>query len=117
MVSQDIPRDEWDRCLDRFNREHHNEPVSVAKSDIQDGLRFAERTTPLMEIAHHQDPERISVTVRETPSSEVTHTIRDPHALTIDEPADADEDPRALLHVIGPGEHLIVRVDRPASHE
>jgi hypothetical protein len=117
MMSRDVPRDEWDRFLDRFNREHHDEPVSIAKSDIQDGLRFAERTTPLMAIAHHHDPERISVTVRETPFGDVTHTIRDPHALAVEEPAEVDEDPRVSLHVTGPGEYLIVRVDRPATGE
>ena len=115
MVSREVPRDDWDRFLDRFNREHRNEPVSVAKSDMQDGLRFAERTTPLMDIGRHQDPERISVTVRETPFSDVTHTIRGPAALPVNEPAEADEDLRVSLHVTGPGEYLIVRVDRPAT--
>ena len=117
MVTRDVPRDEWDRFIDDFNREHRNEPVSVAKSDVRDGLRFAERATPLMEIAHHRAPERISVTVRETPFGEVTHTIRDPDALTVEEPVEAEEDPRAAIHVTGPGEHLVVRVERPATHE
>jgi hypothetical protein len=83
---------------------------------MRDGLRFAERGTPLMEIAHHRAPERISVTVRETPFGDVTHTIRDPDALTVEEPAESDEDRRVSIHVTGPGEHLVVRVDRPAAH-
>ena len=115
MASRDVPRHEWDGFLDGFNREHRDEPVSVAKSDMRDGLRFAERVTPLMEVAHHHAPERISVTVRETPFGEVTHTILDPDAVAIEEPAEADEDPRVSLHVTGPGEHLIVRVDRSAA--
>jgi hypothetical protein len=115
MVSRDVPHSEWDEVLDRFNREHRDEPVSVAKSDLRDGLRFAERATPLMEIAHHHAPERISVTIRETPFGEVTHTILDPDAVAVEEPAEADEDPQVSLHVTGPGEHLIVRVDRPAA--
>jgi hypothetical protein len=115
MVSRDVPRDEWDGFLDRFNREHRDEPVSVAKSDVRDGLRFAERVTPLMDIAHHHAPERISVTVRETPFGEVTHTILDPDAVAVEEPAEADEDPQVSLCVTGPREYLVVRVDRPAA--
>jgi Family of unknown function (DUF5335) len=115
MVNRDVPRNEWGGFLDRFSRDHRDEPVSVAKSDIRDGLRFAERVTPLMEIAHHHAPDRISVTVRETPFGEVTHTILDPDAVAVEEPAEADEDPRVSLHVTAPGEHLVVRVDRPAE--
>jgi hypothetical protein len=115
MATRDVPRDEWDRFLDGFNREHRDQSVSVAKSDMRDGLRFAERATPLMEIAHHRAPERISVTVRETPFGDVTHTIREPEALTVEEPTESDEDPRVSIHVTGPGEHLVVRVDQPAA--
>jgi hypothetical protein len=117
MASRDVPRDEWDRFLDRFNAEHRDDPVTVARSDAQDGLRFAERAAPLMEIVHHQDPERVSVTVRETPFGDVTHTIRQPNALAVEEPAEADDDPRVALHVAAPGEYLIVRVDRAATRE
>ena len=45
MLMRDIPRSEWDTFLDRFTREHRNRPVTVAKSDLRDGLRIAERAT------------------------------------------------------------------------
>jgi hypothetical protein len=110
MVMRDIPREEWDTFLDGFSREHRDEPVTVAKNDMRDGLRFAERATPLMGISH--DRERISITVEESPSGEVTHTIRHPESVAIEEPGEADEDPRVAVHLMGGGEHLVVRVDR-----
>lgn len=60
MVMRDIPRDEWNVFLEEFSRQHRDEPVTVAKSDMREGLRFAERATPLMGISH--DGERISIT-------------------------------------------------------
>ena len=80
--------------LDGFSRQHREAPVSVAKSDLRDGLRLAERATPLVGISHDRAGERISITVEESPFGEVTHTIRHPDNVAIEESAEADEDPR-----------------------
>lgn len=45
MVMRDIPRAEWGTFLDGFARQHRDKPVTVAKSDVRDSLRIAERAT------------------------------------------------------------------------
>lgn len=111
MVLRDIPREEWDNFLDRFSRQHRNEPVTVAKSDIRDGLQIAERAVPLMAITHNRATQRISITLGDTPSGEVTHTVTEPDGVAIDEPVEADEDPHVAVHLMGGGQHLVVRLD------
>jgi hypothetical protein len=48
--------------LERFTREHRSKPVTVAKTDVRDGLRIAERATPLLDLAHDRAAHRISIT-------------------------------------------------------
>jgi Family of unknown function (DUF5335) len=112
MTMRDIPRAEWDSVLDRFTREHRNKPVTVAKSDVRDGLRIAELATPLLGLAHDRASDRISITVGEPPSGEVTHTIVEPDGVAVEEPAEADEDQREALHLIGGGQHFVVQPER-----
>ena len=66
---RDIPREEWDYFLDRFSRQHRDEPVTVAKSELRDGLQIAERAVPLMAITHNRATQRIAITVGDTPSA------------------------------------------------
>jgi hypothetical protein len=116
MVLRDIPREEWDTFLDRFSRQHRNEPVTVAKSDMRDGLQIAERAVPLLAITHSRTAQRISITVGEAPSGEVTHTVLQPDGVAIEEPAEADENPQAAVHLMGGGQHLIVRLESQSTH-
>lgn len=116
MAMHDIPRAEWDTFLDRFSRQHRHERVSVAKSDLQEGLRFAERAVPLLAMTHNQTAQRVSVTVGEPPSAEITHTVVQPEGVAIQEPAEADEDPQVAVHITGGGQHLIVRLEPPPAH-
>jgi hypothetical protein len=66
-----------------------------------------------MAITHDRAADRISVTVGETPSGEVTHTVAKVDGVAIEEPAEADEDPRVAVHLTGGGSHLVVRVGSP----
>src|ERR671925_1807051 len=106
MTMHDIPRAEWDTFLDSFAREHRSQPVTVAKSDVRDGLLIAERATPLLDLTHDRAAHRISITVGEPPSGEVTHTVVEPDSVTIEEPDDADRDAQPAVHVTGGGQHL-----------
>jgi hypothetical protein len=110
MVLRDVPREEWDTFLNSFSRQHRNEPVTLEKSDIQDGLKVAARAAPLMTVTHNRGPERISVTIGETPSGHVTHTIAESDGVAVEEPAEADEDPRLAIHFAGGGQHLVLRL-------
>jgi hypothetical protein len=112
MLMRDIPRADWDTFLDRFTREHRNRPVTVAKSDLRDGLRIAERATPLLDLTHDRGAHRISITVEEPPSGEVTHSIVEPETVSVEEPGEADEDPQLAVHLTGGGQHFVVRVER-----
>jgi hypothetical protein len=115
MTMRDIPRAEWDAVLDKFVREHRNKPVTVAKSDVRDGLRIAERATPLLGLGHDRASDRISITVSEPPSGEVTHTIVEPDGVAVEEPVDAGEDQREALHVTGGGQHFVVQPERESA--
>jgi hypothetical protein len=99
-VVRDIPREEWDR----------DEPVTLEKSDVRDGLRVAARAAPLMAITHDREAQHISVTVGEIPSGEVTHTVTQPDGIAVEEPAEADEDARLAVYLVGGGQHLVVRL-------
>jgi hypothetical protein len=112
MTLNDIPRAEWDGFLDLFTREHRSKPVTVAKSDVQDGLRIAERATPLLDLSLDRAAHRISITVQEPPSGEVTHTIVEPESIAVEQPDEADEDPQVVVHLMGGGQHFIVRPER-----
>jgi len=116
MAMRDIPRAQWGAVLDGFTSQYRNEPVTVAKSDLRNGLRIAERATPLVAITHNRASARISVTVEEPPAGEVTHTVIEPDAVAIEEPAEADEDPQIAVHLTGGGQHLVVRIERQALH-
>src|SRR5918994_2753935 len=109
MTMRDIPRAEWDTFLDAFTREHRSKPVTVAKSDVRDGLRIAERATPLLDLTHDRAAHRISITVEEPPSGEVTHTVVEPESVAIEESGGAGEDPQVAVHVTGGGQHFVVR--------
>jgi hypothetical protein len=116
MVMRDIPRAEWGAFLDRFTREHRSKPVTVAKSDVRDGLRIAERATPLLGMTHDRAAHRISITVVEPPSGEVTHTVIEPDTVAVEEPLEAGEDPEVAVHLTGGGQHLVVRLEREPLH-
>ena len=110
MTMRDIPRAEWDGFFDTFTRQHRRKPVTVAKSDVRDGLRIAERATPLLDLTHDEASHRISITVEEPPSGEVTHTVVEPESVAVEEPAEADEDPQVVVHLTGGGQHFVVRL-------
>ena len=112
MTMRDIPRAEWDTFLDAFTHEHRTKPVTVAKSDVRDGLRIAERATPLLELTHDRAAHRISITVEEPPSGEVTHTVVEPERVAVEEPAETDVDPEVAVHLMGGGQHFVVRLER-----
>ena len=115
MVMRNIPREEWETFFDRFTRENRHKPVSVAKTDLQDGLRIAERITPLLRVNHDAAAHRISITIGE-PSGEVTHTVVDPDSVAIEEPGETDEEPQTAVHLTGGGQHLVVRLERQHIH-
>jgi len=116
MLMRDIPRTEWQAFLDGFTRQHRHEPVTVAKSDMRDGLRVAERAAPLMAVTHDRAAHRISVTVGDQPSGEVTHTVLDPESVAVEESGEVNENPELAVHLTGGGQHLIVRLERPSAH-
>lgn len=62
MTMRDIPGAERNVFLATFTREHRSTPVTVAKSDVRDGLRIAERATPLLNLTHDRAAHRISIT-------------------------------------------------------
>jgi hypothetical protein len=109
MGLRDIPREEWDTFLHSFIREHRNELVTLEKSDLRDGLKVAARAAPLMTVMHDRGAHRLSVTVGEAPSGEITHTVTEPDGIAIEEPAEADEDPHVAVHFTGGGQHLVLR--------
>lgn len=110
MLMRDIPREEWDTFLNTFNRQHQDEPVTLEKSDMRDGLRLAARSAPLVAITHDRAAQLISITVAESPSGQVTHTVTQPEAIAIEEPAEADEDPHVSVHLMGGGQHFVMRL-------
>lgn len=112
MTMRDIPRAAWNAFLDTFTREHRSKPVTVAKSDVRDRLRIAERATPLLNLTHDRAAHRISITVEEPPSGEVTHTVVEPESVAVEEPGEADEDPQVAVHLTGGGQHFVVRLER-----
>jgi hypothetical protein len=112
MMMRDIPRDEWGTFLDGFTREHRNEPVTVAKTDVRDGLLIAERAVPLIAIRDERDAHRIAITVGEPPAGEVTHAVVQPEGVSVEAPAEADEDPEVAVHLRGGGQHFVVRLER-----
>ncbi len=116
MLMREIPRAEWDMFLDGFARQHRHKSVSVAKSDVRDGLRIAERAVPLLDVVHDRAEHRISITVGEPPSGEVTHTVLEPESIAVEEPAGADEDPEVAVHLMGGGQHWVVRLEREPLH-
>jgi hypothetical protein len=115
MVLRDIPREEWETFLDTFSHQHQGEPVTLAKIDIDDGLRVAERATPLKSVAHNRVLDHVSITVSEPPSGEVTHTVTQPDGIAIEEPGEAEKDPQLAVHVTGGRQHLVIQVatERP----
>jgi hypothetical protein len=116
MTMRDIPRAEWDTFLDSFAREHRSQPVTVAKSDVRDGLRIAERATPLLDLTHDRAAHRISITVGEPPLGEVTHTVVEPDSVALEEPAETDRDPQVVMHLTGGGQHWVLRLEREPLH-
>jgi hypothetical protein len=98
-----LPRAEWDAFLDTFTRKHRSKPVTVAKRDVRDGLRIAERATPLLDLMHDRAANRISITVEEPSSGEVTHTVVEPESIAVEEPGETDEDPQVAVHLMGGG--------------
>jgi hypothetical protein len=116
MTMRDIPRAEWDGFFDTFTHQHRRKPVTVAKSDVRDGLRIAERATPLLDLTHDKASHRISITVEEPPSGKVTHTVVEPESVAVEEPAEADEDPQVVVHLTGGGQHFVVRLEREPLH-
>ena len=112
MVMRQIPRAEWETFLDAFTREHRSRLVTVAKTDVRDGLRIAERATPLLGVAHDRAAHRISITVVDPPSGEVTHTIAEPESVAVEEPAKTDENSQLTVHLTGGGQHLVLSLER-----
>jgi hypothetical protein len=113
MVLREVPREEWDTVLETFSRQHRDEPVTLEKSDIRDGLRVAARAAPLKSVTHDRVTAQIAITLGETPSGEVTHTVTQPDGVAVEEPSEANEDPRIAVHVTGGGQHVVVRVAHP----
>lgn len=109
MWTRDIPREEWNAFLDSFTRQHWCEPVTLERSATADRARVEARAAPLIRVAHEPGAQRLAVTVRESPSDEVTHTVPEPEGVAIEEPAEADEDPQFALHLMGGGQRLVVR--------
>jgi hypothetical protein len=116
MALRDIPRAEWGTFLDRFAREYRARPVTVAKSDLRDGLRIAGRAAPLMAVTHDAAADRISITVGDPPAGEVTHTLVEPESVAIDEPAEAEDDAQVAVHFTGGGQHLVLRIEPGPLH-
>jgi hypothetical protein len=108
MIMRDIPREEWHTFLDDFTRQHRDEPVSLEKSDRQDGLRVAARAALLKSASHNRAGEQISITVGEIPSGEVTLTVTRPDGVAVEEPRAGDANARVAVHVTG--QHLVLRV-------
>jgi hypothetical protein len=83
--------------------------LSVAKSDMPDRLRFAERATPLMEIAHHQATVTLPVTV---PPDAIRHNDSYDSRAGLHHCGRTERNARGSAGgdcVTGPGEHLVVR--------
>jgi hypothetical protein len=111
MLMHDVPPEEWDSFLNTFNRQHHREPVTLEKSDVQDGLRVIAYSAPLVRIVHDRAKQLLSITVGDSPPQRVTHTVTHADGIAVEEP-EHDEDFPLTIHLMGGGQHLVARVNR-----
>jgi hypothetical protein len=109
MLIRDIPPEKWNAFLDAFSRQHYHEPVTLERSDMQNGLRIVAHAALLEAITRDPLAHTLTVTVGESPSERVTQTIAHPDGIAVEEPEPGGA-PRPVVHLMGAGQHLVVRV-------
>jgi hypothetical protein len=90
MATQEIQQNQWTVFLDDFSRQHEGWLASVEVMAADIGAQLEVENLPLEGItvaSKQSEPETIAISLGKTPEDHITHTIKDPTHLWLEQAA------------------------------